>query len=354
MLLLFSAPHVVSASTREDIALSELVRRSERIVIGRVTRILQVRRTDTRRSDVTARKWSIANENGWSAERTVPIAEVEVERSLKGWSSTDKVYYIARNRSTADTTRAVIGERAFFFLNYDERLRWEDSACVIAFNAEVGEQHRLCDLVDQGRGRMTIVGGKGGESVRCSRDVRCGASEALFGNDGLSATRALPYSALEAEIEQAIERQMPIFRAYEYGYTDDGQGRHASYPWELWVFGDGVCCLRVSTLQELDLEFDGGAQYVSWLATKFEREGFRRMPELIGSDAPDTSGASLSWTTLDASKHVFICDTLTITPATDELTRGALRLLIAMRNVFDEPLAFDSREHVRKLLGEKP
>jgi hypothetical protein len=354
IVLLLAAPRVDAASATDDIALPELVRRSERIVVGHVTRVLQIRRTHTTSRDLVARKWSIENENGWSVEPTVPIAEVEVERTLKGRPVTDKVYYFARNVSTADATRAVLGERAFFFLSYDERLGWEDRRCVTEFMTQVGWKNRLCDLVHLGRGRMTIVGSGSDAFVRCPRDVRCGVNEVSFDRDSLTSTRTVPYSLVEAEVEHAIERQMPIFHAYDSGYTHDRDGAHASNPWELWVFGDGVCRLRVSTLRELDREFDRGSGYVSWLTAKFEREGFQRMPELIGPDAPDTSGASLEWMTSDASRRVFITSSMTITPATNDLTRGALRLLIAMRNTFEEPLAFDDRDRLRKLLGEKP
>jgi len=135
---------------KAPVSLTELCRFSDVIVIGTVERVARVTR-EPRASDRSGGGFDepLPDE--------VPIADVRVQRVLKGSVGIEHVLYVSVSRWACDTTTASVGETAFFFFGDSSSEKELDGS----FRRDVRTlfpKGELMTVLRSGDGRMPVHG----------------------------------------------------------------------------------------------------------------------------------------------------------------------------------------------------
>jgi len=128
----------------------ELWDRSDFVVLGRVEKIVSLRR------EVPLSSFSrISSNDLWRLDPHVPVAEVSVSRVFRGPPATQSLLYLACSTWICDTTQANPGEEALFFLRRTDVL----AGAGPTFDAELATTFGAREVLSvnlAGRGRMPL------------------------------------------------------------------------------------------------------------------------------------------------------------------------------------------------------
>lgn len=195
--LIVAAPAKVAPMT-----LAEMVRWSDIVVIGSVVRVEEISPT----ADVHADE---------SVVRAMPaVAEVRVERWIKGAEQSEPLVYYASSTWICDITSATVGERALFFFSRPSPVPAEELS--EEYRAAFGTRPVMW-VVQSGRGRMPLSSIDGVDHATCwVGDVLMpkGAPLVPGPEPEYSFIKSIPVSWLEAEVARLAEEQRkPWLRA---------------------------------------------------------------------------------------------------------------------------------------------
>lgn len=376
LLFLATVPLLGSRPKVRSITLEELWRGSEIVVLGRVEKVEEVIR------EVPPGNARYAHEQ-WMYDGSVPIAVVEVQRTLRGSEGLKSIPVFAQRTWTCDVTQAVPGESALFFLERTQVLDRE------------GEKfrHTLADAFGKAEVRAIRWSGRGRMPARDfeGKQVLDFWPEVLMPEDlpvlaGPHRRRGDPADPIAMAMEEEEEAgSVPsvirsvalegVAAALEgYGSLEDRPLLAASaFPsatldlaWDLMISEEGWCRLTIHSRPKPNETFPDPrrdrvrlfrlpGERIRGLAAVLEKEWTSDMPDLIGSATPiawqrelrrfqrvpTADGGvmrlekSLKFAPLDAA----------LTPGADlrRQTISALRVWREVRGSFDVPECVDHR-----------
>lgn len=353
--------------------LAEAVRSADVIVIGHVERVIELAPSSPPRSDSAL---------GQARERP-SIAEVVVERVIKGEEGARHVVFLASRTWACDASRAVIGERALFLLSEAPELdvelasyrprdagspeatplaSWAPDFTAPDFSASPRRERatRIHRLVGSGDGRLPI----GSTDVPGSLGTRATISASTFAlPDELEAAQ-LPDPALGrhrqllllddlvAWIDTAARRQSPSLVV-----EDRGRGaREIAWRVEIWADGEARVRSGSRPSQRFALEPSAAKE----LSSMLEHAELATLPRVLGWPGTDEAPITIERRDLRSRTGVRLegLHHSRRAPLTPELRR-ALSLYLATRALLDaEPArianAADARAMCLDLLARRP
>lgn len=339
--LLSAATAASSAVSVGDIALADLVRYSDRIVIGRVEHVVPVERGEP--------PTRIAR-FGFDKIPSVHIAEVSVVRTLKGEPEQGSVLYLADSTWICDITGAVPGEELVLFLQENTLLDQEGAT----FHANLGRrfgQRRVHEVLWSGRGRMPLWNKDGRDLAVLWDQVQVPDDlELLPGPDPeYEFIQAVPVDLLEERIRSFVVSEQALWIRAVSGRS--GLRGERGFGWTLEVHGDRS--LRIV------VEGPDGRPVRDWRrvipAAAFsdlqrDLRSVRKTPWTgsIGRPGSPSEGTRLLELTLpdqEATIRIFnVEDDDMRDPDRALETRKALRLWSQVRSLFREPGCVDRRK----------
>jgi len=308
------------------VALEDLVRFSDVIVLGHVERVSRVARTEP---SIWAPKEGEAYWDTWEHLREIqnemPVAALVVDRVLSGPADLKRVHYLACGTWMCDSTGATEGERGLYFLS-----ECDVPSLLPGFLGAIGEVTSGAPfyLVSHaGRGRMTSDEETGPTRVRCWDDVVLGEELlAASGHHGrYRFIHFVPLDLLEAAVRKFVSAQLPSFHV-------TGPSRGPSAPaWQLWVWTDGVLAGHVD---DRWLEPRKAQDSVDALVKAFEMERFLDLPPTFGTAKRTDLAIVIEQHTMATRHRVVIGeDVLEAEDAQSEELARALRVYIAARTL---------------------
>lgn len=153
-----AAPVTKVASVR----LEDLVRYSDRVVVGRVERVADVERDPHRKRARRSRVDELGD--------ALRFAELSVQSDLKG-AGEPRVLFLAQSTWTCDVTSAEVGEEVVLFLNADEGFESEGPSFSERLRASFGSDEAY-RVLWSGRGRLPLSDLDGETHALAMRDVK--------------------------------------------------------------------------------------------------------------------------------------------------------------------------------------
>lgn len=360
--------------------LAEAVRTADVIVIGHVERVIELSPSSPPRADSALGQ----------AREQPSLAEVVVERVIKGEEGTRHVVFLASRTWACDRTKAVIGERALFLLSEAPELDLElasyrpraaqatESTPLASWTPEssASEPHtraaRIHRLIGSGDGRMPIgsvdlTGSRGSSAMLASppspraRATIAASSFAL--PEELKAAllpetktarhpRLLLLDDFIAWIETAARRQSPSLVVEDRGRTE----RELAWRLEIWADGEA----RVRSGARANQRFSVEASALRELSSMLEHAELADLPPVLGWPGTDDAPLTIERRELRSRTRVRLEGLFRSrrTPVTPELRR-ALPLYVAARALLDAsalrlPNAADARPMCLDLLARRP
>ena len=309
--------------------LAELVRSSNRIVLGRVERVEHVERPPPDRK--IDERFMTHAEKRWKDVSSVPLAELKIEQPFKGRPVVQSLWFYARLRSGGGTREAAPGERLLLFLG--EPIHY------IPFGREFRD--RVHELTGDYRVEEVALDGSVSIDPTDEPAAHCAAGIALpqplakLAVSDEHGTR-VAWKVFETELSQILARQLPIIHAFDSLHGD----------WELFVYGDRRCVVvTASPASESRRAFDLASERYASLWEMFGTERFRELPESMGRGSPDDSDCQgIDITTSERTQSVRIWDARTPGhPISSAAMSSAVRLMFALKSLNPEPRDRESR-----------
>jgi hypothetical protein len=313
-----------SSSPTPGVDLAEFVRPCERVVLGRVERIVSFDRSPHwLRSD---REDPPCEPRRWTGMASIAVAELAVEKAFKGRVRSDRVWFVACNGWGDARVNFAAGERLLLLFGDRAWFQYE--------LADMGEHLRelggdfVEDVAFSGLGALRISD-KDEPMIRVPSVVVLPA-DLSPGPIEDKIEIEVPWSRFEPALEATLSAQWPILFAFD------------AHDWRIHIYGDGRCVEETGNWRRsVTQSFDVRPERMRWLAQAIELAGFFDLPESMGPSSPDDrdcQGIDVdradrrhSVRIWDASSPTFVCK--------DEAMHRALGLMDALHRLVREERA---------------
>jgi hypothetical protein len=335
------APRVVqpALSATDGVNLAEFVRPCERIVLGRVERIVNFDRSPRNlRSD---REDPPCEPRRWTGMPSIPFAELAIEKVFRGRVRSASAWFVACigwgdarvNVEAGDRLLLCFGDRAWFQYELDDcgkRMR------------EMG-----IDLVEDvaftGLGALRIT--KDGDPIIRIPSIVTLPTDLWPGPTDDRWEIEVSWKRFEPVLESTLSAQLPIVFAFD------------AHDWKVRIYGDGRCVVTTGPWNRRATQsFDVRPERKRWLARTLELARYFDLPESMGESSPDDSDCqgidvvradrSHSVRIWDASSPMFICR--------DETMQRALGLMDALHGLVREERAAASESEGSGIERRRP
>ena len=326
-----------------DIKLSELVRGSDVISTGRVTRIQAIPRAPEERPRPPGAKRSFLSD--WRSQAEVTFAEAELVQLVKGEGAMTKVCFLAEGTWTCDISDAELNETALFFLDDLTWIEAEGPKFRASLAEFTGGAPVFC-IAHSGRGRMPLRNVDGRDYATYWTEVVMPADlPSIDGPEAQYASfiRSAPLSAFESKVREHVAQQGAMLRAREWKAGEVGP------MWTVAIWADRHCEWMFADLEygSSILKENGQSPH-----SLIENGRFPSWPDPAAESEAKERRFMLDAFANGHRRAVRLPEPSTLKAPLDPMLEDALREWLAILDLAESPDAVASRAAYRALLSK--